>query len=111
MFNIKFSELLNYLDLFEQYDLKTNKKEDSITNNSHNDNKLLSQFFKLDYTYLSFMDSNEVSGDIGLSDDNVYLLKTNTGKTKVTIQEYIKYLDIFNPEISHSPFEYVINNI
>ena len=53
------------------------------------------------------MDSNDACGDIGASDDHIYLLKTNTGKSKVKTAEFIKYLNMFNPEIAHLPFEFV----
>jgi hypothetical protein len=111
--------MLNYLDIFEHYDKKINKNSETtstkvldsdsnkMTIRHHNDNKLLSQYFKLDYTYLSFMDSNDASGDVGANDDHTYMLKTNTGKTKVKTSEFIKYLNLFNPEVAHLPFEYV----
>lgn len=112
--------MLNYLDIFEQFDKKINKNSETtsikvldnskITIRNHNDSKVLSQYFKLDYTYLSFMDSNDASGDVGANDDHIYLLKTNTGKTKVKTSEFIKYLNLFNPEIAHLPFEYVRRN-
>lgn len=95
---------MNYLEIFEKYNEKTKSQEQA---SNHNDNRLLSQYFKLDYTYLSFMDSQDAGGDVGANDDNVFMLKTNTGKTKITVQNFIKYLDLFNPEITQVPFEFV----
>jgi hypothetical protein len=98
-FTLKFSDILNYLDIFDQYNLKQIKGEE---------NRLLSKFFKLDYVYLSFMASSEATKDIGTNDDHVYLLNTNTGKTKVTTKEFIKHVVMLNPDYFDIPFEYVI---
>jgi hypothetical protein len=99
-FTLKFSDLLNYLDIFEEYYVKRRSGEE---------NRLLSKYFKLDNVYLSFMSSNEATKDIGTNNEHVYLLNTNTGKTKVTTKEFIKYVDLLKPDFFDIPFEYVIS--
>jgi hypothetical protein len=98
LFNVKFTDLLNYLDIFDKYNEKFKPS-----------NGVIQEYFHLENSYLSFHDSGAVSSDLGCGEDNIYLLQTNTGKTKVTTQEYIKFLKILNPTFTVCPFEYVRN--
>ncbi len=109
LYNIKFSELLNYLDIFEKYNEHLNNKpittEERITKQSH---RLLSKYFKLSNVYLSFTDYNmSNSKEIGSNLDNVFYLNSNTGKSKITTTEFMKYLKFFNPEFCEVPYELV----
>jgi len=109
LYNIKFSELLNYLDIFEKYNEHLNNKristDDKISKHSY---RLLSKYFKLPYIYLSFSDYNLAnSAEIGSSSDNVFYLNSNTGKSKIMTNEFLKYLKFFNPEFCEVPYELV----
>jgi hypothetical protein len=96
LFNVKFADLLNYLDIFEKFNEKVKPA-----------NGVIKEYFHIDNSYLSFHDSNCVTADLGSSEENLYLLQTNTGKTKITTQEYIKFLKILSPTLAVIPFEYV----
>ena len=109
LFNIKFSELLNYLDIFEKYNEHLNNKrkstDDRITKHSY---RLLSKYFKLSNVYLSFTDYTLAnSTEIGSSSDHVFYLNSNTGKSKIMTNEFLKYLKFFNPEFCEVPYELV----
>jgi hypothetical protein len=92
--------------LFKEINKKTPKESSNLSKPSNN--KLLSEYFKIDYVYLSFMDSNDVSSDLGSNEIAVYYLNTNTGKVKVTSEEYLKFTNIFNADLNVVPHEYVI---
>lgn len=90
--NVLFGELINYLDIFYQYALHSNSK------------RILNDYFQLDSIYLGF---TEYLSDYGCGEENTFFVQTNTGKGKVTSQEYLKYITIFNPEYAVIPFEYI----
>lgn len=69
-----------------------------------NSKRLLHDYFKLDNIYLGF---SEYLSDYGCGEDNAFFLQTNTGKGKVTSQEYLKYIKLFNPDYAVIPFEYI----
>lgn len=70
-------------------------------------NRVLTKFFNLKNTYLSFMDYNEDNNDNGVNDDDTLIINSTTGKTKVSIQDYVKNLKILDPDVAVMPFEYV----
>jgi hypothetical protein len=104
LYNVKFSELLNYLDIFDKFDkhLKNNKK-DELTSGEN----LLSHFFKLPNVYLSFMDNSNEKEDTGSNEEHIYYMHTNTGKAKISTMDYLKYLTLLNPAYVVTPHEYV----
>lgn len=96
LFNIKTSDLLNYFDIFENFH-KENQKEE----------RLLSKYFQLKNIYLGFMDTENITGEIGSNEDNVYYLMTNTGKSKIKTDQFLKILNISNPNYVEIPYEFV----
>lgn len=95
---MKLADIANYLDIFDKF-ISSNESKDSSLFSNH----MLSQYFKLPNIYLSFIDDS----DMGASDDNVYFMKTNTGKVKITTQEYLKYLNFFGVNHAVMPYEFV----
>ena len=94
-YNIKFSDLLHYTDIFEKF--KQNKSEISI----------IEEFFHLSNGYISFHDYQNFKSDNGSSDDSTYYIQTKTGKSKVIVQDYIKLLNLVKPKYALIPYEYV----
>jgi len=76
-------------------------------NSSEEETRLLTKFFHLNKTYLSFIDYNQDNSDNGINSENFLLVNSTTGKSKVSIQDYLKYLEILNPNIAEIPFEFV----
>ena len=90
---VKMSDLVNYLDIFEKYHSQFPKEK-----------KVLNNYLKLDNIILGFGD---YSSDFGTSDLETYFINSTTGKVKITLKEYIKYLFIMNPQYFIIPFEYL----
>ena len=90
---VKMSDLVNYLDIFEHYHSQF-----------PNEKKVLNTYLKLDQIMLGFTD---YLSDFGTNEVGLYLINSNTGKVKITLKEYIKYLFIMNPQYAIVPFEYV----
>ena len=90
---VKMSDLVNYLDIFEKYHSQIPKEK-----------KVLNNYLKLDNIILGFGD---YSSDFGTSDLETYFINSTTGKVKITLKEYIKYLFIMNPQYFILPFEYL----
>lgn len=90
---VKMTDLVNYLDIFDKYHSQF-----------PSDKKVLNNYLKLDNIILGFGD---YSPDFGTSDLETYLINSTTGKVKITLKEYIKYLFIMNPQYVILPFEYV----
>ena len=90
---ILFGELINYLDIFDDYHKHFPEKTD-----------LLKEYFKIDKIYLGF---TEYLGDYGSSEEHSYLVNSSTGKSKITDKEFLKYIQMFNPLFTVLPFEYV----
>ena len=90
---VKMSDIVNYLDIIEKY-------------HSHYPDKknILNSYLKLDKIILGFSD---YLSDFGSNDQDSYLINSTTGKVKITLSEYIKYLFIMNPQYNIVPFEYV----
>ena len=87
------SDLVNYLDIFEKYHSQFKSEK-----------KVLNNYLKLDQIFLGFGD---YSPDFGTSDLETYFLNSTTGKVKITLKEYIKYLFIMNPQYVIVPYEFV----
>jgi hypothetical protein len=87
------SDLVNYLDIFDKYHSKFPKEK-----------KVLNNYLKIPNIILGFGDYNS---DYGSNDLETYFINSNTGKVKITLKEYIKYLFILNPQYAIIPFEYV----
>ena len=94
---VKMSDLVNYLDIFEKYHSKFPKEK-----------RVLNSYLKLSNIILGFGDYNP---DYGSNDLETYFINSNTGKVKITLKEYIKYLFILNPQYALVPFEYVPCNV
>ena len=94
---VKMSDLVNYLDIFEKYHSKFPKEK-----------RVLNSYLKLPNIILGFGDYNP---DYGSNDLETYFINSNTGKVKITLKEYIKYLFILNPQYTIVPFEYVPCNV
>ena len=90
---VKMSDLVNYLDIFEKYHSQF-----------PNEKKVLNKYLKLNNTILGFGD---YSPDFGTSELETYFINSNTGKVKITLKEYIKYLFIMNPQYALVPYEFV----
>jgi len=90
---VKMSDLVNYLDIFDKYHSKFPKEK-----------RVLNSYLKLSNIILGFGDYNP---DYGSNDLETYFINSNTGKVKITLKEYIKYLFIMNPQYAVVPFEYV----
>ena len=90
---VKMSDLVNYLDILEKYHSQF-----------PNEKNVLNSYLKLDDIILGFGD---YSSDFGTSDLETYFINSNTGKVKITLKEYIKYLFIMNPQYLIVPFEYL----
>ena len=90
---VKMSDLVNYLDIFDHYHSQF-----------PNEKKVLNTYLKLDQIILGFTD---YLSDFGTNEIESYLINSNTGKVKLTLKEYIKYLFIMNPQYAILPFEYV----
>ena len=90
---VKMSDLVNYLDIFEHFHSQF-----------PNEKKVLNTYLKLDQIILGFTD---YLSDFGTNENELYLINSNTGKVKITLKEYIKYLFIMNPQYAILPFEYV----
>lgn len=54
------------------------------------------------------MDYNDDNSDNGINAENMLIVNSSNGKSKVSIQDYLKFLDILNPNVAVMPFEYVI---
>ena len=94
---VKMSDLVNYLDIFDKYHSKFPKEK-----------RILNSYLKLSNIILGFGDYNP---DYGSNDLETYFINSNTGKVKITLKEYIKYLFILNPQYTIVPFEYVPCNV
>ena len=94
---VKMSDLVNYLDIFDKYHSKFPKEK-----------RVLNSYLKLSNIILGFGDYNP---DYGSNDLETYFINSNTGKVKITLKEYIKYLFIMNPQYALVPFEYVPCNV
>ena len=94
---VKMSDLVNYLDIFDKYHSKFPKEK-----------RVLNSYLKLPNIILGFGDYNP---DYGSNDLETYFINSNTGKVKITLKEYIKYLFILNPQYTIVPFEYVPCNV
>ena len=94
---VKMSDLVNYLDIFDKYHSKFPKEK-----------RVLNSYLKLSNIILGFGDYNP---DYGSNDLETYFINSNTGKVKITLKEYIKYLFILNPQYTIVPFEYVPCNV
>ena len=94
---VKMSDLVNYLDIFDKYHSKFPKEK-----------RVLNSYLKLPNIILDFGDYNP---DYGSNDLETYFINSNTGKVKITLKEYIKYLFILNPQYALVPFEYVPCNV
>lgn len=92
-------EIANYLDILLEYNNKCGESAKGRT---------LSSYFNLRNTYLSFMDSKELTTENGVNDPTTYLLSSNTGKIKMTALEFLKYTAVLRPEWAVTPFEYVL---
>ena len=90
---VKMSDLVNYLDIFDKYHSKFPKEK-----------KVLNNYLKIPNIILGFGD---YYSDYGSNDLETYFINSNTGKVKITLKEYIKYLFILNPQYAIIPFEYV----
>ena len=90
---VKMTDLVNYLDIFDNYHSQF-----------PNEKKVLNSYLKLDQIILGFGD---YLSDFGSSEIESYFLNSNTGKVKISLKDYIKYLFIMNPQYSIIPFEYV----
>ena len=90
---IKMTDLVNYLDIFDRYHSQF-----------PNEKNVLNSYLKIDQIILGF---NDYLSDFGMNEPEIYLINSNTGKVKITLKEYIKYLFIMNPQYAFLPFEYV----
>ena len=90
---VKMSDLVNYLDIFENFHFQF-----------PNEKKLLNSYLKIDQIILGF---NDYLSDFGNSELEAYFLNSNTGKVKITLEEYLKNLFIMNPQYVILPFEYL----
>ena len=93
---VKMSDLVNYLDIFEKYHSQF-----------QNSKKVLNEYLKIDQIILGF---NDYLSDFGMNEPENYLINSNTGKVKITLKEYLKFLFIMNPQYALLPFEYVPND-
>ncbi len=53
------------------------------------------------------MDFNSDNLDNGINAENFFIVNSSNGKSKVSIQDYLNYLQILNPNVAVMPFEYV----
>lgn len=53
------------------------------------------------------MGFTEYINDFGIGDDNSFYVQTNTGKVKITIENFLKYISYLNPQFIVCPFEYL----
>ena len=90
---VKMSDLVNYLDIFENYHTQFPSEK-----------KVLNKYLKLDNIILGFGD---YLSDFGSSELETYFINSTTGKVKLTLKEYFKFLFIMNPQGIIVPFEYV----
>jgi hypothetical protein len=107
-FNIIFPELLTNIDIFTKF----HKEKIELLNHKNlcdEDTRLLTKFFMLDKTYLSFMDFNDDNNDNGINAENLLIVNSSNGKSKISVQDYVKFLDVLNPNVAEMPFEYVNN--
>ena len=93
---VKLTDIINYLDIIENY-------HGQFPTEKH----VLNAYLKLDKIILGF---NDYLDNFGSSDNENYLINSNTGKVKITLKEYMKYLLIMNPQYSIVPFEFVPND-
>ena len=93
---VKMSDLVNYLDIFENYHSQF-----------PNEKKVLNSYLKIDQIILGF---NDYLSDFGTSEDCIYFLNSTTGKVKIKLEEYLTILFIMNPQYTLLPFEYVPND-
>ena len=93
--NFKISDFVSNLDIFDDYNSKTNS------------NNILKDFFHLDRSYLSFFDDKDTNTEYGSSETTSISVKSLNGKSKLTFQDYIKYVELLNPNIAVLPYEYV----
>lgn len=94
--NILFGELINYLDIFDEFS-KVSKS-----------GRLLSDYFKVENIYLGF---TEYLKDFGANNDHEYFVQSNTGRSKINSEEYLRYLKLFNPTYAVLPFEYLHEDV
>jgi hypothetical protein len=96
--------------------MKTLKKYNEIkmnNNNSDNNNsikteeRIISKFFNLKNTYLSFIDCNDDNDENGTNNEKYLILNASNGKSKILISEFAEDLNILNPNVAILPFEYV----
>ena len=90
---VKLSDIVNYLDIFENYHSQF-----------PNERNVLNKYLKIDNIILGFGD---YLSDFGSSEQENYFINSTTGKVKITLKEYFKYLFIMNPQMIITPFEYV----
>ena len=90
---VKMTDLVNYLDIFEKYHSQFPSQKTVLNN-----------YLKINNIILGFGD---YSSDFGTSDLETYFINSNTGKVKITLKEYVKYLFIMNPQYMIIPFEYL----
>ena len=50
------------------------------------------------------MGFTEYINDFGIGDDNSFYVQTNTGKVKITIENFLKYISYLNPQFIVCPF-------
>ena len=90
--NVQFSEILNFLDIVYEFGKKFPQKS------------FLSDYFKLNLPILGF---TEYIDNFGTNEDNIYFVKSTTGKIKIDINEYLKVINILKPNYFISPFEFI----
>lgn len=69
--------------------------------------RLLTNFFNLSKTYLSFIDYNDDNSENGINNEKFLIVNSSSGKSKVLIEDYVRHLSILKPDTAVIPFEYV----
>lgn len=69
--------------------------------------RLLSKFFKLKNTYLSFIDCNDDNDDNGTNNEKYLIVNASNGKSKVSISQFSEDLKMLKPNVAVLPYEYV----
>ena len=49
----------------------------------------------------------EYNNDFGIGEENSFYVQSNTGKVKITIEQYLKYINYLNPQFIVCPFEFI----
>ena len=88
------------------HEIKMNKNKNNEEEEIERE-RLLSKFFNLKNTYLSFIDSNEDNDENGTNNEKYLIVNATNGKSKVSISEFVEDLKILNPNVAVLPFEYV----